>query len=481
MVTRVVDAAPTPESLASPPRRAATVIGLTLAVLIAAVTVALPVPDGLTPQAIHLAGVFTIALVLWITEAIPIAVTSLLVIVLQPVFQVTTVGAAVGGFMTPVFFFVVAMFCIAQVVVDSGLARRFALMLLEHAGSDSRRVVLAFMVGASVMSTVVSDVPVAAVWMSMALPLLARLEAKPGASRFGKALMIGIPVAAFIGGVGTPAGSSINILGLFQIEQFGKVQVSFLQWMAIGIPMVVILTPVSWWVLVRVFPPEVPTIGSTADLRNERRALGRLTASELKVLVLLAGMVVLWIASSWVRAIDTTLVAMAGAIAMFLPGMNLLTWPRAQRTIGWDALLLIGSVTSLGAAAASTGLAKFLVGALPDMQGWPIFATIALISGVTVVIHLPVPVNPAIVGVLIPPIALLALSTGQDPALYTLPVVFTASCAMLLPLDAVTVITYSKGYYRMTDMLLPGAIISAIWVVLMAALMTWLAPAIGVV
>jgi solute carrier family 13 (sodium-dependent dicarboxylate transporter), member 2/3/5 len=441
--------------------------------------VLLPVPAGLTPQGAHLAGVFVIALILWVTEAIPIAVTSLLVILLQPVFQVTTTGAAVGGFMTPVFFFVVAMFCIAQVVVDSGLARRFALLLLERARTDSRRVVLAFMVGAAAMSTVVSDVPVAAVWMSMALPLLARIDATPGQSQLGKALMIGIPVAAFIGGVGTPAGSSINILGLFQIEQFGKVHVSFLQWMAIGLPMVLILTPLAWAVLIRVFPPEVPTLGNAAELRDERRALGGFTVPEKKVVTLLAGMVALWVASSWVRAIDTTLVAMAGAVAMFLPGMNLLTWPRAQRTIGWDALLLIGSVTSLGAAAASTGLAKYLVGALPDMQLWPVYAVIALISAVTVVIHLPVPVNPAIVGVLIPPIALLAASTGQNAALYTLPVVFTASCAMLLPLDAVTVITYSKGYYRMTDMLLPGAIISVFWVILMTLLMAWVAPAVG--
>ena len=447
--------------------------------LFAVATLALPVPAGLTPQGKNLIGVFAIALVLWVTEAIPIAVTSLLVILLQPLLQVATPVAAIAGFMTPVFFFVTAMFCIAQVVVDSGLARRFALMLLARAGSDSRRVVLAFMVGAAAMSTVVSDVPVAAVWMSMALPLLTRIGAKPLQSQLGKALMIGIPVAAFIGGVGTPAGSSINILGLFQIEQFGQVRVSFLQWMAIGIPMVIVLTPIAWWVLVTVFPPEVPTIGSVSELREERRALGVWTLPERKVVALLGIMVALWIASSWLRAIDTTMVALGGAVAMFLPGMNLLSWPRAQRTIGWDALLLIGSVTSLGAAAASTGLAKYLVGALPDMQLWPVAAVIALISAVTVVIHLPVPVNPAIVGVLIPPIALLAMSTGQNPALYTLPVVFTASCAMLLPLDAVTVITYSKGYYRMTDMLLPGAIISLFWVILMTLLMMWVAPAVG--
>lgn len=471
--------APDAPSEETPRPRPATVIGLALAVAVGVLTLILPVPEGLTVGGRNLVGVFAIAMILWVTEALPIAATSLLVVMLQPVFQVTTPIAAITGFMTPVFFFVLVMFCIAQVVVETGLARRFALALLARAGNDSRRVVLAFMVGAAAMSTIVSDVPVAAVWMSMALPLLARVGAAPGRSALGKALMIGIPFAAFIGGVATPAGSSINILGLFQIEQFGKVRVSFLQWMGIGIPMVIILTPVAWWVLVRTFKPEVPTIGSAEELREERQALGAFTTNEKKVVGLLASMIVLWIASSWVRALDTTVVAMGGAILMFAPGINLLTWPRAQRNIGWDALLLIGSVTSLGAAASSTGLAKYLVAMLPDMQLWPAAAVVALISTVTVFIHLPVPINPAIVGVLIPPIALLATSSGQNPAMYTLPVVFTASCAMLLPLDAVTVITYSKGYYRMTDMLLPGMIISAIWVILMTVLMVWVAPAVG--
>jgi len=340
-------------------------------------------------------------------------------------------------------------------------------------------VVLAFMVGTAAISTIMSDVPAAAIWMSMALPLLVRIKAVPGQSSFGKALMIGIPFASFIGGVATPAGSSINILAIFQIEQFGQVRVSFLQWMGLGVPTTIILTPVAWWVLMRCYPPELPTIGDPEELRQERLALGGLTTSEKKVLALLSLMLVLWIASTWVRAIDTTMVAMAGAVAMFLPGINLLTWPRAQKTIGWDALMLIGGVTSLGAAAGSTGLAKYLVAALPDMQLWPVAAVIALVSTVAVLIHLPVPINPAIVGVLIPPLCLLALGTGQNPALYALPVAFTASCAMLLPLDAVAVITYAKGYYRMTDMLVPGAIISVVWVILMTALMVWVAPMLG--
>ena len=478
MNPQVADSLPADET---PPqsRGVATRVGVALALLVMVATVLLPTPEGLTLGGKNLVGLFAVALILWVTEGIPIAVTSLLVIAAQPVFQITTPPAAIAGFMTPVFMFVLTMFCIAQVVVDSGLARRFAVALLIRSGNDSRRVVLAFMVGTATISTIVSDVPAAAVWMSMALPLLARINAVPGRSSFGKALMIGIPFAAFIGGVATPAGSSINILALFQIEQFGQVRVTFLQWMGLGIPMTLILTPVAWWVLMRCYVPEVATIGNPEELRQERLELGGLTTSEKKLLGLLSVMVTLWIASSWFRAIDTTVVAMAGAVAMFVPGMNLLTWPRAQRTIGWDALMLVGGVTSLGAAASSTGLAKYLVAVLPDMQLWPVAIVIALISAVTVVMHLPLPINPAIVGVMVPPFALLALATGQNPALYALPVAFTASCAMLLPLDAVAVITYAKGYYRMTDMLIPGAIISVVWVIVMTMLMTWVAPLLG--
>ena len=112
-------------------------LGLALAVAVAVLTVMLPAPQGLSPAAKNLVGIFCLTMILWVTEAIPVAATALLVVVLQPLLQVTTVGAAVSGFMSPVFLFVIAMFCIAQVVVDSGLTRRFALALLERARGDA--------------------------------------------------------------------------------------------------------------------------------------------------------------------------------------------------------------------------------------------------------------------------------------------------------------------------------------------------------
>ena len=190
-------------------------------------------------------------------------------------------------------------------------------------------------------------------------------------------------------------------------------------------------------------------------------------------------MLALWIASTWIPAFDTFLVAVIGAIVMFLPGIGLFTWREVQHATGWDTLMVIGGVTSLGQASSQTGLATWLAeSALGGLQDWNAVALIAAVSAFTVVIHLLLPIAPVINAVMIPPIMVLGTAAGVNPALYALPVIFTASCA-LLPLDAVPLVTYSRGYYRMFDMVLPGLVISAVWVVLMTALLILVGPLVG--
>jgi sodium-dependent dicarboxylate transporter 2/3/5 len=382
--------------------------------------------------------------------------------------------------MSPVFFFVLGMFCISTAFQVSGLDRRFALSLLRRAGADSKLILLAFMVGTAAISTIMSDVPACAIFMAIALGLFAENDIRPGESRFGKAVMIGIPFAALIGGVATPAGSSINILGIEFIEKFGGVRVPFLHWMAIGVPMTLIMTPLAWWVIARCFPPERPTIGDVGAFRRELEALGPLTTAELKLIGFLGVMLALWIVSTWVPALDVTLVALCGSIAMFLPRIGLLEWKQVERGTGWDTLIMIAGVSSIGAASVETGLAKWMVESLMGgLAHWSPLWVVAAISVFTVLVHLVLPIGPVINATLIPPIALLATETGQNPVLYALPVAFTASCAFLLPLDPVPLLTYTRGYYRMLDMLVPGAILSAIWVAVMTVLMLTVAPMVG--
>src|SRR5690606_19524581 len=133
-------------------------------------------------------------------------------------------------------------FIIACAWVKTGLAQRFAWWMLSRAGTDSRRVVYVFVIGAGIVSAIMSDISAAAIFMAIALGIFESRDIKPG-SRFGRAIMLGIPIGSLIGGVGTPAGSSINLLGLEIISQHGGERISFVEWMALGIPMVVVLLP----------------------------------------------------------------------------------------------------------------------------------------------------------------------------------------------------------------------------------------------
>ena len=454
--------------------------GVVAAVLAAGLLLLLPTPEALPVAGQRMAAIFVVVLILWVSEALPVGVTSLLAILLLPVFGVADLPTAFRTFISPVFFFVLAMFVIAQAFISSGLDRRFSLWLLARAGTDSRQVVRVFMVGTCLISTIMSDVPATAIFMALALGLFDKMGLKVGESSFAKAVMIGIPFAALIGGVATPAGSSINILGIFFIQEYGDVTVRLLDWMVIGVPMVVVLLPISVRLLLWFYPPEMDEVTAVGDVESERAALGPVSGPEWRVLIILSAMIVCWVGSTWIDQLDVVMVSLGGAILMFLPGMNIFGWKEVERGIGWEALLMVGGVTALGAAAVETGLAQWMVdGSLGGLEGWGALGIVALVSAFTVVVHLPLPIGPVINSVLIPPLAILALSTGQNPALYALPVAFTASCAFLLPLDAVPLVTYTKGYYRMLDMAVPGALLSVCWVVLITLLMVWVGPLVG--
>jgi len=450
--------------------------GLLVAALALVAILLWPRPEGLPAEGQRLAAVFALAVVLWVTEALPIAVTSLLVLVLQPLLGAASLRAAFQGFVTPVFFFVLAMFLLAAAILESGLDRRFAAWLLERAGSDARRTVAALMVGTAVFSTLLSDVPATAIFMAVGLGVIERAGV-PRGSRFAKAVMVGIPVAALIGGVATPAGSSINVLGMHFIQEHGGVTVTFLDWMILGVPMVLLLVPVSIALILHSFPPELGRIAGHEALERERAARGPLGAREKKALVLVAAMVALWIAGSWVEQLDVVMVALAGSVVMFLPGVRLLDWEQARQRVGWDTLLLIGGVTSLGGASVESGLAGWVVEALlGGVSSWNAFALVAAIGAFTVLVHLALPIGPVINAVLIPPIVVLAERAGVNPAVYALPVAFSASASFLLPIDPVPALTYDHGYYTMRDMLIPGLILGAIWVAWLTPLAVWLGP-----
>jgi sodium-dependent dicarboxylate transporter 2/3/5 len=433
--------------------RSAQLLRLAIALVAGVAVTAALSGSALSTPGRRMAGLFAAVLVLWAGEALPVAVTALLAVVLQPMLGIATVRNAYTTFVSPVFFFVLAMYLLARAIHLSGVDRRFTLWLLSHAGTDPRRVLAALMGGCALFSTVMSDLVVCTVFAAVAGGVLDRAKILPGSS-FGRAVMIGIPIASFIGGVATPAGSTVNVLGIQFIEEYGKFRVPFLSWTVIGIPMVLLLLPLAYWAVLRTSPPEISAVGQPGDVAEARAALGpphrALDREHL---------------DSRTRPFPGRAGGRAGALPP-LGRIPFLEGCPGRNRVGLADHDRRGDV-------ARRRISRVGAGQVDGRQRPRRFGTTEsrLDHRGGERLHRADPFRDSDRAG--------HQFSGHNPALYAIPVAFTASCAFLLPIDAVSLVTFSRGYYRMLDMLRPGVIVSIVWVIWMTVLLMLLGPKLG--
>jgi len=212
-------------------------IGLFLAAAVLIATAFIPPAYGLTEAGKNTLGLLLAGLILWILDVIPISATAILLIVLQPVYNIAGLGEAIRNFASPVVFFVLASFGLSLAITTTPLAYRMLRKLFTLSGNDSKRILLVFMITTCLLSSFMSNVPVASLMMGLALGILTKMGSGGKDLNFGKVLMIAIPFAGMIGGIMTPAGSSINILALNLLESYTEIRVTFLEWMLYGTPL----------------------------------------------------------------------------------------------------------------------------------------------------------------------------------------------------------------------------------------------------
>lgn len=453
-------------------------IGLGIAALYFVVA-ALPAPDGLTPTGKKAIAMMLSAVLVWVFEVIPIAVSSILFTLLPVVAGIIPLPKVMAHFATPTVFFVFAMFCISIAFQNSGLNRRVVLWTSLRSRGNPTRLLFFLMMVSALLSTFLADIPVVAMMLPVAVLLLEKNRCEPGASPFGKAVMLGLPIACLIGGVGTPAGSAMNMLTIGLLQDTAKVHISFFEWMAIGMPMVLILTPVAWWVVIKVFPPEMDRLAGMELVEREYAELGPVTGREKLFFLILLVNFTLWCTDK-IHGLPLPVVAVIGGSLFVLPRIQLIDWEQDKCRIGWDILMLIGASNALGMIIWEQGGASWIANAcLGDISGLPLAGVIAAISIFTIVIHLLIPVNTAIVAVLLPALAALAGTMGVNPAVLAIPMGFSVSAALLLPLDPVPLVTYPAGFYKMFDMFKPGCFVSVVWVVVMTLVMFAVAIPLG--
>ena len=474
-------------------------LGLILSTLVYAI-----MPDGVEHGAKLTAAVAVLMAVWWMTEALPIAATSLLPLVAFPVFgtevEMDTVGASYGN---PIIFLFLGGFLIALAMQRWNLHRRIALITLSVMGSKPGPMIAGFMVATGFVSMWVSNTATAVMMLPIGISVLMIVSKVIGGavtdasdtdaadsddsqdetgldavvkSNFGTALMLGIAYSASIGSLGTIIGTPPNLFLVGYLKDNHDISIGFGQWMLVGVPLAVVMMVIAWFLLVKVlFKPEIDEIpGGRELIREELQRLGPMSTGEKLVLGMFVLAAVSWISLPLIfeepPISDEGIAMVIGLLLFLIPGgasrgVRLLDWDTAEK-LPWGVLLLFGGGLALSAQFSSSGLTEWIgkstsgLGVLPTVFVVAIFASIILfLTELTS--------NTATAATFVPVVGGVALGLDLDPLLLTIPVALAATCAFMLPVATPpNAVAYGSGYVTVAQMVKGGLWLNVIGMVL---------------
>ena len=446
------------------------IVGLVLGVVCLVVSALLPGSEELTHEAIMSLGILLLAVVFWICDVLPVGVTGLLGAILLSVMGVTPKFAdAWSGFTASTVWFIFGVFVMTAIMIKTSLGRRLVNALVSKAGTKSKSVVLAYMIATAIVSMFMTDTGAVAVGMALALPFLKAINAKEDKRNLGRCLAMGIAFAAIIGGFITPFGHSLNILCAGLLTSKYGLTIGFFEWFVPGLIIAVIMIPVLWFILCKVFPPESLTAEEAALIvKKDEEPMSALDKKSLVyMIVLVAG----FIAGNWISALTNVNVVMVMLAIAFVPGIDILSWKEFQDAEGWGVVLMVGGVMCMANAADSTGAAAYMVNMFLNsgILGMNTFVALLLIMAVAYLVHTFVPAAPALCALFVPPVMGFCVAAGASPAIFAMLMGSVTAGSFLMPLSPPMMVSFSEGYYTTAEQVKAGWLCSIIYVVVEVA------------
>ncbi len=456
-------------------------------------------PQGqLTASALKVAAVASLMTIWWITEAIPIPATALLPLALFPGLGVLSAKEASAPYAHHLIFLFMGGFLIAIAMEKWNLHKRVALHTIKLVGFSSKRIILGFMIATAFLSMWISNTATTMMMVPIGLAVITQtvefikkgdfqINTTPPHFKFGTALMLGIAYAASIGGVATIIGTPPNTILVGFVEQTYHLQIKFVQWMVLGVPLAVLMLIVAWVYLVKFASvPEIEQLpGGRELLEAELQKIGKMQKAERYVLLVFALVAVLWIARGFVHFGPSTIhdatIAMAGAILLFLipvdwkKGVFVLDWQAAVR-LPWDVIFLFGGGLALAKGFSESGLARWIGTQLSVLQGLNIVIIIFLVIVISMLLT-EVTSNTATAAIIIPVMGSVALAMHVHPFLLIIPAGIAASYAFMLPVATPpNAIVFGSRYLTIPQMARIGVILNLIGALLITLLIKFVMP-----
>ena len=442
-------------------------------------------PDSLSFEGRAVAGCALWMALWWVTEAAPIPVTSMLPLVLFPLFGMATMKEVAAPYADTVIFLVMGGVMLGLATEKSGLHIRIALLTVRAVGTKPSQIVLGLMIASAFISAWVSNTATAVIMVPIAtsiLQLVRQVDERAAGTKFAASMLLGVAYGVTIGSTATLIGQPPMALMKAYVGESLGIDIGFAQWMLVGVPWAVVMVAIAWVVLSKfVYRPEVDEIpGGKQLIQDEITKLGPMSTAERRIAAIFLTAIFFWVAVPFIAdipavadalpflgGINDSQVAVAAAIACFLtPSGNagsaqagerkhLLVWEDSKE-VPWGLLLLFGGGLSLSAMFTATGLSEWIgtqVEGLASMPSWVIIVAVMIVSlGLTELTS-----NTATAAAFFPIFGAVAVGAGVDPLLMTFVVTLAVCSAFMLPVATPSnAVAFGSGQITIKQMVRAG-------------------------
>jgi len=431
----------------------------------------IPTPAGLTFHGQLMLGILVMAAILWITEPIPLPVTGLLIMIMQPLLGIIPARDVFSSFGNQAVFFLIGAFILTAAIEKHGLHKRIALRFLRFFEKSPRTFTFGIISSCALLSFVMPEHGVAALFLPIVVSILIAMKIVPRKSNFGKISMLSIAYGCSIGSLGTLIGGARNPLTVEILAHLQEpITVSFFDWMIYAIPVVLISLPIIWVVLQFSFPIEINDISKAKnEIDKQVKIQGKISDKELTVLGILILTVCLWILFSSSIFFGLGVIAILGGILLFITGT--IKWEDIEKRVPWGIILLYGGAITLGAGILSTEAGTWLSNQLFHLAGDNVLLVILGLIGLTIILT-NIMSNIGAVAILLPiGFAIATNIDGISPLLASMLIALSGGLAFMLVIATPgNAITYSSGYFSTKDLLKAGVLANILCVIVMFAI-----------
>jgi sodium-dependent dicarboxylate transporter 2/3/5 len=437
-------------------------------------------PAGMELPAWHVCGLALWMACWWITEAMPLPVTSLLPIIMLPVFKIVPLKDALIPFANPIIFLFLGGFMLSTAMEKWNLHLRIGLGVISKIGTGGKSILGGLMIATAFMGMWISNTATTIMMLPMAVSMAMLLTRKPdgtdtpmGNNLLAKAMILGVAYSAIIGGLGTFVGTPTNAILQGHMSKTYGYSFSLADWMSFGVPLLLFLLACTWGLLTFFFvrkayiSPDVKSL-----VQNAYAKLGPMCREEKIVLLVFATVASLWIGGRMIGdalglKIDDAVVGIIGAMMLFLIPTDksmekfALTWKDTAR-IPWGILIFFGGSLAVSDALTSTGVTSWLSIQLEAMQGLNILF-IVLIVVLLLIFVSEMMSNIATITAFLPILSAMAAAMNINPLIILVPATLAASCGFMLPgASAPNALAYGTGHLKIRDMIRTGVIMDSI-------------------